>query len=325
MFLFPLLASVVVRTPEDLRRFIRVVILSTTIAALYTVALAATRGTALRVVDSEISLIVAFGAFAMLIHHFHRVVVFHPIVDRLLVFLFAGLTIGCGHRTVWLAVGLGLLLLLLLHTRRRTLIGKIAVVGIASIIVVGTSFVYFPELGVKLGQKFEGILDPSSDSTASWRIEGWEYQLEQLKSSGRVWFGQGLGNYYRWEVEGKIVGFTPHNAYVQLLLKLGLVGLVVYGLLVFEFFLRALISRKTLPSGAMKAYVDVGILNFGAGHGYMLGYGIAPVMLVFFAVAVCAIELSKTFAKGTASPVLAGRPRRIRWHEYAAPKLPATR
>jgi O-antigen ligase len=195
------------------------------------------------------------------------------------------------------------------------LIGKIVVVGLASIIVLGTSFIYFPEVGTRLGEKFAGILNPSSDATASWRMEGWDYQLEQLKSSGRLLFGEGLGNYYRWEVEGATVGFTPHNGYVQLVLKLGLFGLGIYGLLVVEFFRRAVISRKIVSLKPMKAYLDMGILNFSAGHGYMLGYGIVPDTLVFFAVAVCAIELSKKFDNvRVGSPVLAGRRlRRIGW------------
>jgi O-antigen ligase len=327
MFLFPVLALVVVRTPQDLRRFIRVVIFSATLAALYTLALGAMRGTVLRVVDSDTALIVTSAAFAMLIHRIHKVVVFHSMVDRLLLFLFAGLTMGSGHRSVWLAAGLGLLLLLLLHSGRRVLIGKIVVVGLASVIVLGTFFIYFPEVGARLGQKFLGILNPSSDDTASWRIEGWDYQLEQLKSSGRLLFGQGLGNYYWWEVEGTNVGFTPHNGYVQLVLKFGLFGLVIYGLLVFEFFRRVVVSRKVVSLEPMKTYLDMGMVNFGAGHGYMLGYGMVPDMLVFFAVAVCAIELSKKFDKVLfESPVLAGRLRRIGWQaDMRAQRAPIPR
>ena len=167
-------------------------------------AFAAKQGYILRAVNSECSLIIAFAAFAMLIHRFHRVVVFHPIVDRLLLFLFAALTIGSGQRSVWLAVGLGSLLLLLLHSTRRTLMAKIAVGGLAFIIAMGTAFIYFPEAGVRLGEKFAGIINPYSDATASWRIEGWRDQLERLQSSGGLLFGEGFGGYYWWEVDGTL-------------------------------------------------------------------------------------------------------------------------
>ena len=110
-------------------------------------------------------------------------------------------------------------------------------------------------------------------------------------------------------------------------LKLGLFGLAIYSLLAFEFFRRARVVRKRLPPGPMKAYLDIGILNFGAGHAYMLGYGIDPVMLVFFAVAVCAIKLSENLQRATiASPVLEGRLKRVGWQTgLPAPRMSATR
>jgi len=314
MFLFPLLALTVIKKPGDLCRFVRVVILSAVFVALFSLWLAAKQGSILRVVNSECSLIIAFAGFAMLIHRFYKVVVFHPLVDRVLLFLLAVLTIGSGQRSVWLGVGLGAILVLWLYTSRRILMAKTVVVALASIALVGTCFVYFPTAAVRLGEKFQGILNPSADGTASWRIEGWDYQWERLKSSGRLLFGEGFGGYYEWEVDGKLLRFSPHNAYIQIALKLGLFGLTIYSVLAFEFFRRAAVLRKTLLPGPMKAYLDVGIVNFGAGHAYMLGYGIVPVMLVFFALAVCAIKLTEHLQTlTTASPAVAGRPRRVDW------------
>jgi hypothetical protein len=314
MFLFPLLALIGIKTAEDLRRFVQVVILGAVFTAVYSLGLAAMHGTIMRVVNSECTLIIAFAAFAMLVHRFHKVVVFKPKLDRFLLFLFAILTLGSGQRSVWLAVGLGPLLLLILYSSRRTLMAKILVGALAFIVVLGTSFVYFPRIGVRLGEKFAGILNPSSDGTASWRIEGWDYQLERLKNSGRLLFGEGFGGYYLWEFEGQLLRVSPHNAYIQMALKVGIFGLAIYGFLVIEFFRKALITRKMLSPGPMKAYVDMGIVNFGAGHAYMLGYGIVPVMLVFYAVVVCAIGLNENFRRmTTASPALMKPFGRIGW------------
>jgi len=314
MFLFPLLVLVAMRKHEDLRRFVQVFIVCAVFAALYNVVLAAMHGTIVRVVNSECTLIIAFAAFAMLIYRLYKIVVFHPVVDRLLLLLFAALTIGSGQRSVWLAVGQGLLLLTLLYMARRTLMAKIVVAAVAFVVVLGTSFVYFPQVGITLGQKFEGILNPSSDPTASWRIEGWDYQLERLKNSGRLLFGEGFGGYYSWEFEGTLLRVSPHNGYIQMALKLGLLGLAIYSLLAVEFFRRAAVFRKTLSPGPMKAYLDMGIVNFGAGHAYMLGYGIFSAILVFFAVALCAIKLSENFQEvTTTSPALARRPKRVGW------------
>ena len=126
-----------------------------------------------------------------------------------------------------------------------------------------------------------------------------------------------------------MAGASPHNAYVQLALKLGLFGLAIYGLLAFEFFRRAAVFRKRLSPGPMKAYLDMGILNFGAAHAYMLGYGFVPVMLVFFAVTVCAIKLSENFHKVHKvtpwSPAYAGRLGRFRrLPSMPVPRAPVT-
>ena len=59
-----LLALVSIKTAEDLRRFIQVVILSAVLTVVYDLALAAMHGTILRVINSECTLIIAFAAFA---------------------------------------------------------------------------------------------------------------------------------------------------------------------------------------------------------------------------------------------------------------------
>ena len=329
MFLFPLLALIVIKTPEELRRFVRVVILSAAFVALFALALAAKQGSILRAVNSECSLIIAFAAFAMLIHRFHRVVVFHPIVDRLLLFLFAALTIGSGQRSVWLAVGLGSLLLLLLHSGRRTLMAKIAVAGLAFFIAMGTAFIYFPEAGARLGEKFAGIINPSSDATASWRIEGWRDQLERLAKLRKAFVRRRL-----WRL--LLVVRTTRNNSSRLVPTMRIFSWssssacsawLSTAFWLSSFFAERRIFRKRLPPGPMKAYLDMGILNFGAGHAYMLGYGIVPVMLVFFAVTVCAIKLSENLHKVTTrSPVRARRFRRVGWQpNMPAPRMPMTR
>jgi len=48
-----------------------------------------------------------------------------------------------------------------------------------------------------------------------------------------------------------------------------------------------------LPRGPMRAYVEMGILNFGAGHAYMMGYGFNLIMLIFFGLALSAVRLQR--------------------------------
>ena len=50
--------------------------------------------------------------------------------------------------------------------------------------------------------------------------------------------------------------------------------------------------RKQLPPGPLRAFVEVGIVNFGAAHGYLTGYGFSPIMLIVFALALGAVRLA---------------------------------
>jgi O-antigen ligase len=145
----------------------------------------------------------------------------------------------------------------------------------------------FPQARLRLAEKFSGITDPYDDKNASWRIRGWETQLAIVKQN--LFFGEGVGNYYG----GLFMEGNPHNAYVQMTLKFGLFGLILYSLLVIQFFRKTLRVRRKLGPGPMKAYIELGILTFGATHAYMLGYGIDPFALVFFGVGTCAVSLSQ--------------------------------
>jgi O-antigen ligase len=313
-FLFPFLALMVIKTSEDLRAFVQMVILVAAVVEVAALGRTAAQGSIVGSVNSEGALIVVFAAFAILIHRFHRVIVFAPVVDRVLFLLFAALAIGSGHRSVWLALGLGQVLLVLLYRRRPIFMSKFAVVTVAVIVVSGTALVYFPGAGARLAEKFAGIIDPYSDDTASWRIEGWQQQLERLHGA-RLLFGEGIGGYYSWQLNaGYQITASPHNAYVQMVLKFGLFGLAVYALLALDFFRRAAAFRRKLSAGPAKAYVELGIVNFGAAHAYMIGYGMVPVVLVFFTVGLCAIKLGKNLNEVTAwSPVHARKLRPLRW------------
>ena len=43
----------------------------------------------------------------------------------------------------------------------------------------------------------------------------------------------------------------------------------------------------------MRAYVEMGILNFAAGHAYMIAYGMDLIIVIFFGVAMSAVRLQR--------------------------------
>jgi O-antigen ligase len=162
------------------------------------------------------------------------------------------------------------------------------------IAAMGIGIAMFPETGARLGNAFEGILNPQADDTASWRIEGWEKHLDRLTQNGNLLFGEGFGTYYGLYSDGGLVP-SPHSAYVEVILKFGLFGLALYSILVFKFVRNALAVRKKLPVGPMRAWLEASILSFVAAHAYCSGYSVDPIMLVFFAVGSSAQRLTRLF------------------------------
>jgi O-antigen ligase len=293
MFLIPLLAPLVINKPEDLRTFIRVVVIAAACVAVGAVASAATRGSVVRAVNAEGALTITIAAFSIVIFRVYKMVVIHPILDRFLSFLFSAIPIAVGHRSVWLAIGMGVILILWLYRRRIIVLARWFFVAVLVLVGLSAAIAIFPRAGSALIAKFGGILDPSSDDTASWRMEGWQQQLDNLRDTGRLLYGEGVGSYYRWEFRGSKLGYSPHNAYVQLVLKFGLFGLSIYILSALRLFYTAAVLRKRLRPGPLKAYTDMGIVNFGAAHAYCLGYGFEPIMMIFFAVAMGVVQLSR--------------------------------
>jgi O-antigen ligase len=227
----------------------------------------------------------------MLIHRIYRMVLIGPILDRVLLWLFFVAAITAGHRTAWLALGSGLLLALWLYGTKQAVIARVFLAIIIMIAGLGIGIALFPKTGERLGVAFEGILNPQADATASWRIEGWQQHFDRLRQGGNLLFGEGLGNYYGGYNQAGLM--APHSAYVEMIIKFGLFGIALYSLLVFKFVRNALAVRKTLGTSPMRAWLETGILTFGAAHAYSTGYSFDPIMLVFLAVGNSACRLSQ--------------------------------
>ena len=165
-FLIPLLAAVAIKTPADLRRFVVTIVWAAAGLAIFAFGTAVASGTIFRPINAQGALTLALAASLMLIHRIHKIVLIDPLADKvLLVLLFAGAIIA-GHRTVWLAVGSGLLLAFWLYRSKQGLIAKVLGVISIMIAVIGIGIALFPETGARFGTAFEGILNPQEDDTA---------------------------------------------------------------------------------------------------------------------------------------------------------------
>src|SRR5262249_12479685 len=134
IFLVPLVASVSIKQPKDLRRFVFAIIFAATCVAGVGLALVPIQGSIVRILSGEATLIVAFAAFSLIVYRFHGLVVVDPILDKILLVVFCIIVVTSTQRSVWLGVGFGLLLVMWLYHNRPTVITKIVLFAAISVV-----------------------------------------------------------------------------------------------------------------------------------------------------------------------------------------------
>lgn len=128
------------------------------------------------------------------------------------------------HRTVWVALFVAIILILL---RERVLRRKLLVLVAVGAMVTGAGLL------LVFGDGGEALLRnrASNTGTLEWRIEGWRALLaEQATSRVDLFVGRPFGAGYARTLAstGAVVEVSPHNFYVELLLRVGIVGLAVF-------------------------------------------------------------------------------------------------
>jgi len=163
----------------------------------------------------------------------------------LLAVVFAGFVLVLQHRSVWLASFAGATVLVYAHSQKggafvRRLSAALVVITAAA--AVGASS--FGNLSESVQTQAQRAVD-LNEGTSGARVEGWEILLREWATSGSpVTYlagrpnGSGFTRYQGKYGENKIE-FMPHNYYVVLLLRGGLIQIAVVGWLLVS-------ARRTL-------------------------------------------------------------------------------
>lgn len=132
---------------------------------------------------------------------------------------------------------------LLLWIGRRHFMVSLVLLVLSLGIFFGWLELMNPTLGGKLipfmEKQFTAFLSPEMDPTGSWRLYGWRWELNKVFSNPFwVLIGQGFGGYYEWyfTLTDEVIRTAPHNVYIQLWSKQGLVGLGLYIVILISFF-----------------------------------------------------------------------------------------
>jgi O-antigen ligase len=124
------------------------------------------------------------------------------------------------NRAAVVALLVALVAVAILQRRFRLVI--MTIVGVA--VSVGAIALLSDSMMQQISHAFAGVLNPVQDDTGRWRLF---LQLSAIEQGLKTPFvGQGYGGYYYFEAPGmEPILAPPHNQYIELFLKAGLVGL----------------------------------------------------------------------------------------------------
>lgn len=145
----------------------------------------------------------------------------------LLAFGFLGIAVVLQHRSVWVVVLAALAAYLILQRRLRANRLLPLVVGVTA---AGALFLLFEttgggSLGLRLSASYAEALAP--ESTLTWRLDSWAALVSQEASSLEWVMGRPFGGGFQRQIDSGAVDASPHNTYVEILLRTGLLGLVL--------------------------------------------------------------------------------------------------
>lgn len=179
--------------------------------------------------------------------------------------------LGCGllltvvalnRRTVWLALVIGAVVIGLRNpVVRRRMTDAVVAVAVLVALVLSVLLLMGPLVGSSTGptavQQGDGPVAQSVTDTGTlqWRITGWQALVAGDEDDTAIdWlFGRPMGSGYERTIAGQLVDVQPHNFYLQILLRLGIVGLVVL------LALYVLVMRRLLRMAPTRDHKAVGL------------------------------------------------------------------
>jgi O-antigen ligase len=180
----------------------------------------------------------------------------------------ASLLLGVGvillnRRTVWATLIIGLLVLAL---RNERLGRRFAVILTIGAIATSVFLINLPE--TTAGGRAVAM-EVTDTGTLEWRLQGWTDLLASRPDSPtNLVFGNPMGSGYTRRQQGVTVEQQPHNFYLQVYLRLGVVGVVLLAALyaaAVSTLLRA--SKRRPDSIAALLLVVLSAAHLGAGIG----------------------------------------------------------
>lgn len=164
---------------------------------------------------------------------------------------FIAVTLVAQHRSVWIALAAGCVVLFFkVHgvARARLVVGGLVAAWLATVLVLCGVFDPFTE---QLASSVDNL------GTYDARTDSWKTLIDKTVEGGigPVSFGSPFGSGFARFENGVMVEWAPHNWYVTVYLRLGLIGLSVFLVMLILVLARLLKRQDAGPAAAVFAMI----------------------------------------------------------------------
>jgi len=202
------------------------------------------------------------------------------------------------HRSVWLV---SIIILVSLVWLKEIHITKVWRWGIPVALIVLIVWFTATEAGLDvvnyISTRGVAFVDPEQDQTSSWRLLQWETHIAKFLNSPVT--GEGFGAHFGLSGFKGDVGISPHSMYVTTLVKVGLVGMLLYLTIMVRLFLsfKRWVERQKLQGNPEVALVLAAAVTVLAAHAYFLAYSFDYYSLLFIGLGMSVLRGNRDSAK----------------------------
>jgi len=182
------------------------------------------------------------------------------------------------NRAVVISMVFGLVFygLFLIKTGQR--LKMAAIMGVTLMTVFLSVKYVFPEKFDVLELLVVSAINPENETTGTW-----EWRMKAQYAAYQVFLenpiaGEGFGGYWDYYIDGIEIQVAPHNQYLLLLAKTGIIGLMLFAFVILAVLRNYLKFSNHIPNYARPMFdtmliIVIASIPYGFAYGYVQTYG----------------------------------------------------
>ncbi len=229
-----------------------------------------------RFLPSELSLGLFYGIMGLIIGKKYEIFELKNFKLTLITTLATTVIILDGHRSVWLSIIIVFIILLIIRQKELRVSYRWIIPAFGIITIIFLLISSYSDISKFLSERLLAFTNPEQDPTANWRLLNWSFQIERFFHSPII--GEGFGSYWGLKIYSNDIWIMPHNLYIMILAKLGLIGLILYLSINIKIFfeLKNFLVKVITENKKQAAIITLAIISLIGTNVYAVAYYIDP-------------------------------------------------